>query len=803
MYRKIIIALWIIVISLLWRQQISLAATVLQPGDIFPITASSTGSDMVEFVSRVDIDTGTILYFSDNAITSTGSRRTGEWYITITFTQKVEKWTIMRLNNMNNSSTTISPNGIWTIVRNGSFDLAIARDNMFIYQGTSYTDNSSFLYGLGFGTNTIWINSWEPDSNTSYRPKPLILGTTALEIISPSTYSIQYNCVNTNMLSSNFQADISNPNNWDKSNISYGNSPCIFSSQALPIYTIEWLTGSYITGSNDTYYISWHILSFVIKSNTIITDIESADQLTCDDIDEGLFENIDSYDCSITHDDNFTYTVTLSTVISSNNGIYTIIPSLTENWSFIFDDNNSWYGIIQWDYLAPDIYNDELEILSGVINETISQWVSLTDRELLCDDNGDGSYGSGNNCSISSSGDTVIDTNIPWVYDIIYTSTDFVGNTSTTIRRVTVLWDYPIIALYGFDPLLIELNTLWDESIDPWAECIVSGALQCDIDPIDYSVLDTTMTGDYTIIYTGIDELNRVAIGSRIISIIYTPATLTLLWSSQIQQGESWIDPGVRFDDVLLGSGIIVSSDTVDTSIVWNHYIIYTYTDHGGFDIQIVRKVSVIEASLPPITWWTIGTSSWGWYTIPIQQKENKAQENTQWQKSLPITPTQELRNAYTWAYLKGITTQDSLQSAALDRPITRAELAKMIVVYAQSLGKEKFKDEQVSYSDLTGIPANLQNYITLGYQYQLMGIKANGDPLTTFNPNGLVTRAELATILSRVLYGSTYNMEWINYYSRHLQVLKDHGIITNDNPNLQELRWWVMLMLMRTHNNS
>jgi hypothetical protein len=40
------------------------------------------------------------------------------------------------------------------------------------------------------------------------------------------------------------------------------------------------------------------------------------------------------------------------------------------------------------------------------------------------------------------------------------------------------------------------------------------------------------------------------------------------------------------------------------------------------------------------------------------------------------------------------------------------------------------------------------------------MGIHADGKPLNKFNPRGKVSRAEFATVLSRVLYGSVNNQK-------------------------------------------
>ena len=69
------------------------------------------------------------------------------------------------------------------------------------------------------------------------------------------------------------------------------------------------------------------------------------------------------------------------------------------------------------------------------------------------------------------------------------------------------------------------------------------------------------------------------------------------------------------------------------------------------------------------------------------------------------------------------------------------------------------------------------------------------------FRPNDEVTRAEFATALSRMLY-STLDGEYkatSKYYLNHMKKLKEEKIITYDNPNIKELRGYVMIMLMRS----
>ena len=91
--------------------------------------------------------------------------------------------------------------------------------------------------------------------------------------------------------------------------------------------------------------------------------------------------------------------------------------------------------------------------------------------------------------------------------------------------------------------------------------------------------------------------------------------------------------------------------------------------------------------------------------------------------------------------------------------------------------------------------------YIQLAYQYQIMGIRSDWSPMENFNPDKTVTRAEFATVLSRVLFGNTYNQGWVKYYEKHIEALKKANILNNTNPDLVEARWRIMTMLYNTQN--
>jgi len=79
------------------------------------------------------------------------------------------------------------------------------------------------------------------------------------------------------------------------------------------------------------------------------------------------------------------------------------------------------------------------------------------------------------------------------------------------------------------------------------------------------------------------------------------------------------------------------------------------------------------------------------------------------------------------------------------------------------------------------------------------MGIHHDGTALAHFEPNKLVTRAEFATVFSRVLYGNKYNKAGEDWAKGHLEALKSAEILKDTTPMMQEIRGRVLLMLHRS----
>ncbi len=157
---------------------------------------------------------------------------------------------------------------------------------------------------------------------------------------------------------------------------------------------------------------------------------------------------------------------------------------------------------------------------------------------------------------------------------------------------------------------------------------------------------------------------------------------------------------------------------------------------------------------------------------------------------------SEEFKNAYMFAHGMGITTKDTIEDADMEWILKRAHMAKMMSVYAiKSLKLTPNTWTLCIFNDVAHQSTEMKFYITLACQLGLMGVS-----ITDFNPEWQVTRAEFGTVLSRALRGTAYNNTWLIYYSNHLNALKNNNIIKNSNPYLKELRWYVMLMLMRAN---
>jgi len=141
-----------------------------------------------------------------------------------------------------------------------------------------------------------------------------------------------------------------------------------------------------------------------------------------------------------------------------------------------------------------------------------------------------------------------------------------------------------------------------------------------------------------------------------------------------------------------------------------------------------------------------------------------------------------------------------SIDNANMYGNITRAEMAKMLSVYAtEILGYTPDTSVACTFSDIDSVKGDLHDYIIESCQLGIMG-----QGITAFRPYDTLSRAEFGTALSRVLWGDTYE-GGTPYYAKHLDALKAAGIMNQiaNAETTKEVRGYVMLMLQRSEENG
>ena len=149
---------------------------------------------------------------------------------------------------------------------------------------------------------------------------------------------------------------------------------------------------------------------------------------------------------------------------------------------------------------------------------------------------------------------------------------------------------------------------------------------------------------------------------------------------------------------------------------------------------------------------------------------------------------------AWFWAFQNGITNKKTLKEANIEGTLTRIEMAKMLANYAINiLKKEPDTSKDCSFPDVpTALDEAYDQGVTHACQLGIMGVG-----IDEFRPEDPVSRAEFATAIGRGLYKIKDGEEV--RYATHLHILHNLWVIRNTNPELEELRWRVMIMLMRS----
>ncbi len=149
------------------------AQTTLNSGELIIINVNADSPDNFDFVPLVDLASGTIIHFTDKPwdLSAAPAAFVGsEGIRTYTASSIITAGTVV------SHSGTVG--GDWT--SSGSYDIAIAGDNLLVYQGSE--TSPTFIYGIGWGKTDNWTYNSSSPNHTRTSDIPTTLSKTAYTI---------------------------------------------------------------------------------------------------------------------------------------------------------------------------------------------------------------------------------------------------------------------------------------------------------------------------------------------------------------------------------------------------------------------------------------------------------------------------------------------------------------------------------------------------------------------------------------------------------------------------------------------
>lgn len=162
-----------------------------------------------------------------------------------------------------------------------------------------------------------------------------------------------------------------------------------------------------------------------------------------------------------------------------------------------------------------------------------------------------------------------------------------------------------------------------------------------------------------------------------------------------------------------------------------------------------------------------------------------------------------ELNSAFERAVQRGLVENSEAARKRFSQPMTRMQFAQMVVAIGEQLGLEVQQDKVCDFSDLQGLAEASSVTAQKVCQLNVMGIHPDQRALENFMPDQLVNRAQMITVLSRMLRGKTFNEGGKTFYEKHLAKGIEEKIITHSRPSALELQGYFYLVLQRAEEKA
>lgn len=149
--------------------------------------------------------------------------------------------------------------------------------------------------------------------------------------------------------------------------------------------------------------------------------------------------------------------------------------------------------------------------------------------------------------------------------------------------------------------------------------------------------------------------------------------------------------------------------------------------------------------------------------------------------------------NAYNWADNLGILENQTIDYSNLNDENSNIDLVNLLNNYAKNiLNREIDTTKDCSFIEPEWLTESQIEIILESCQLWLIEENDNIDYNNTTNV------ATLSTLLSRILWNNRYDW-WNPYYMSHLNALNTAWIITNSDPEYNELKWDILVTLMNS----
>ena len=149
---------------------------------------------------------------------------------------------------------------------------------------------------------------------------------------------------------------------------------------------------------------------------------------------------------------------------------------------------------------------------------------------------------------------------------------------------------------------------------------------------------------------------------------------------------------------------------------------------------------------------------------------------------------TPELKLSYEWAIQKGFFENNEINHQSFLKPMTRIELAQMIIALTEVTWQEPNIEKKCEFADLKWAPEATRVAAQLVCQFDIMGINQDVSPLKNFDPDEIVTRDQLTTVISRIIRRSRYNQGGKTFYERHIEKLLEEWLLAGTAPNSKKI---------------